>query len=384
MKRLAIVCTHPIQYYVPWFRYLVSNTALDLKVFYLWDFGVTNSFDPGFNQELSWDQPLLEGYEYRFVQNTSSNPGTSSFSGITNPTLISEIEAFAPECIITFGYNYKSLLQLLFSSKLRSIPKMLRGDSHRLVVQSGLGESLRKNLIKIAFKRFAAFLAVGRANADYYRFHGISDQNIFHTPHAIDLQHFVSSDGIEVKKRHGLPLTHKIVLFVGKFEEKKQPLELLAAFKQADPKDATLLFVGGGKFEQQLRHESSHTDNIRVLPFHNQSEMPGLYSAADLLVLPSYGKYETWGMAVHEAMATGVPALVSSHVGCGQDLVIEGSTGSIFRAGDYNDLQDKLSYLLSDGARLSKMGAEAKKRITERYSYQNSTEGLLKALSSIV
>ena len=65
--RLALVTSHPIQYYAPWFRQLAARPGLDLRVFYLWDFGVTDQRDPRFGTEVRWDVPLLEGYAHEFV-----------------------------------------------------------------------------------------------------------------------------------------------------------------------------------------------------------------------------------------------------------------------------------------------------------------------------
>jgi hypothetical protein len=48
VTKLAIVTSHPIQYYAPWFRHLAAMGELDLKVFYLWDFGAVERIDVGF------------------------------------------------------------------------------------------------------------------------------------------------------------------------------------------------------------------------------------------------------------------------------------------------------------------------------------------------
>ena len=79
-----------------------------------------------------------------------------------------------------------------------------------------------------------------------------------------------------------------------------------------------------------------------MLGFRNQTELPGLYAAADVLVLPSDGD-ETWGLVVNEAFACGLPAVVSDAVGCGPDLVEEGATGAVFALDDVGSLQTRLS-----------------------------------------
>lgn len=82
MKKLAIITSHPIQYYAPWFRHLAGATDFSSRVFYLWDFGVNQQMDMGFKQLIQWDIPLLTGYDYEFVPNMSSNPGTHHFWGL--------------------------------------------------------------------------------------------------------------------------------------------------------------------------------------------------------------------------------------------------------------------------------------------------------------
>ena len=83
--RLAVVVSHPIQYYAPWFAHLAAEPDLTLHVFHLWDFGTHQRFDPGFGQTLQWDVPLLEGYPSSFVANVARSPGTHHFFGLNNP-----------------------------------------------------------------------------------------------------------------------------------------------------------------------------------------------------------------------------------------------------------------------------------------------------------
>ena len=71
MKRLAVVISHPIQYYSPWFRHLADRDELKLKVFYLWDFGIKETTDEKFGTSFSWDIPLLDGYNFEFLKNMS-------------------------------------------------------------------------------------------------------------------------------------------------------------------------------------------------------------------------------------------------------------------------------------------------------------------------
>ena len=106
MINLAIVASHPIQYYAPLFQCIAQDISLNVKVFYLWDFGVTNQIDKGFNQSLKWDIPLLERYTFEFVQNVSKDQGTHHILGLQNPSLTKQVLAFKPDAIfLTVSYN---------------------------------------------------------------------------------------------------------------------------------------------------------------------------------------------------------------------------------------------------------------------------------------
>ena len=75
-KKLAIVSTHPIQYNAPLFALLTARNNISIKVFYTWGKQVLEKkYDPGFGKNINWDIPLLEGYSYSFVENSSTNPG---------------------------------------------------------------------------------------------------------------------------------------------------------------------------------------------------------------------------------------------------------------------------------------------------------------------
>jgi glycosyltransferase involved in cell wall biosynthesis len=122
---------------------------------------------------------------------------------------------------------------------------------------------------------------------------------------------------------------------------------------------------------------------VRFLPFANQSEMPARYALADLFVLPSRGLYETWGLAVNEAMHLGVPCLVSDRVGCQRDLVTDGETGWVFPATDQAGLQAALARAL---AALNGDTTALRARITQRiagYSYAAAAKGLQAAMTGI-
>jgi glycosyltransferase involved in cell wall biosynthesis len=163
----------------------------------------------------------------------------------------------------------------------------------------------------------------------------------------------------------------------------KQPRELLEAFLALNRPGAALIFVGDGEEKAALEARAGGAAGkrpVHFLPFANQSEMPSRYLASDIFALPSRGCYETWGLAVNEAMHMGLPCLVSDRVGCQQDLVTDGETGWVFRSADPVQLKEKLAAAL--GADLPPFKSRVAARIAG-YTYRQATDGLLAALASL-
>ncbi len=385
MKKLAIITSHPIQYYAPLFRYWGDEKEFSSKVFYLWDFGITCQVDVSFQQPIQWDIPLLTGYDYEFVPNVSSNPGTHHFWGLQNPSLWERISIYNPDAVLLMNYNYASLYNFLWRWNHRQVPLLFRGDSHRLLPSTGAKEWARRKFISLIYRRFSACLYVGKANYGYFRDHGVPPQSLFFAPHAVDNDRFRANTesahrkAILWKQELGIPKNHLVILFAGKFELKKRPTDLLKAFLQANLPRVSLLFVGAGAQMCELRSQAAEHPHIYFAPFQNQTLMPRTYATADLVVLPSYGSWETWGLAINEAMCMSRPVIASSHVGCASDLIQPYRNGLIFPAGDVSALAASLKEAFSNRERLQMWGEESQKIVTN-YSYTQTTQGLIKAL----
>jgi glycosyltransferase involved in cell wall biosynthesis len=391
--KIAIITSHPIQYYAPWFRYLVQETNIQLKVFFLWNFGITKQLDNGFKQVIQWDIPLLDGYDHAFVPNISADPGTHHFWGLQNPTLLQQVKLYEPDAVLLMCYNYASIYKFIWSWNTKQVPLLFRGDSHRLIFSRSFKEWLKKQWISQVFSRFAACLYVGAANYEYFRYHYVTENRLFLTPHAIDNDRFfaqaeVAHQQAQIWKQElGISTTDHVILFAGKFENKKRPLDLLKAFIRADLKQVSLLFVGSGVLEAELKAATAQYANVFIAPFQNQTFMPRTYAIADLVVLPSYGTGETWGLAINEAMCMARPIIVSNHVGCAQDLIEDGVNGLIFPAGDVQALTLALTKAFADyksssdkaQSRLAQWGKAGQEKIRQ-YSYAQTSAGLLKAL----
>jgi glycosyltransferase involved in cell wall biosynthesis len=386
--RLAVVLSHPIQYYSPWFQWLQANTPLEFRVFYLWEFGVTAQRDPEFGQSFKWDVDLLSGYPHVFVPNVARDPGTHHFRGLNNPTLTARLAAWRPDAVLLFGYKWLSHLRVIWWARREEVPLVFRGDSH-LLGRGQLSWS-RRTLLRFLFRRVAAFATVGGANRAYFETLGVPGSRLFFAPHSVDQRRFDPTDSGSLAAAAGLRRAlglagRRVVLFAGKFHAGKQPVQLLRAFFEVAGANDALVFVGDGALKGELEALARDRPDrwVRFLPLANQSEMPARYLLADIFALPSRSFHETWGLAVNEAMHLGVPCLVSDLVGCQRDLVTPGETGWVFPAGDQAALAATLrAALQTPAAELARLRQNVATRVAG-YTYEQTTRGLMAALASL-
>ena len=383
--KIAIVSTHPIQYHVPWFQKLASEKQLDLKVYYAL---IPNEQQQGvgFDVPFSWDIPLLEGYKWEAMPNKRRSPSLTGFFSSSAPAIHSLLEKERPDVVIITGWQSLPLLEALWASVRLGIPRIVRGESNALRKRPWRARLLHRALLS----RFDAFLAIGNANRDFYLQYGIAPERIFTAGYFVDNRRFedqhrqVMDERIGIRAGWNIPEQHTCYLFAGKLEPKKRIIDLLEALDRARQINPALhlLVAGTG----QLMKDAEELVKRRSLPvsfagFLNQTEITRAYAAADCLVLPSdFG--ETWGLVVNEAMACGLPAIVSDRVGCGPDLVEENRTGSVFPCGDVSALANKLVEM-ADTEKLNRLGRYAKERVSQ-YSVENAVAGTLRAIEFVI
>jgi len=383
--RLAIVSTHPIQYYAPIFQLLARSASLRVKVFYTWSQVAAGSVaDPGFGRAITWDIPLLEGYEYEFVPNVARRPGTDHFWGLRNPTLIRHVGSWNPDAVLVFSWNCASHLAAMRHFKGRT-PVFFRGDSTLLDRSSWWRTALRRVVLRWVYRHIDVALAVGSNNRDYFRWCGVPAERIACAPHAIDAKRFsadrVDHDAQAARWRSELaiPAGTRTLVYAGKLIAKKDPLLLLEAFMRASV-PGHLVFVGEGTLESELRERAAGRTDVHFLPFQNQRAMPAVYRLGDVFVLPSRGPGETWGLALNEAMAAGRPVIASDKVGGARDLITPDGNGWMFESGNLVQLTAVVRTALTrDPRTLTEMGAAA-----ELESARWSVEAAARAIESAI
>lgn len=379
--KLATIITHPIQYYAPVFRLLNERHQVRIKVFYTWGENSVSKYDRGFGRDVEWDIPLLDGYDYEFQENSSSDPGCHHYRGIVNRSLIDNVFRWDADAVLIYGWNYHSHLHAIRYFKDR-IPVYFRGDSTLLDERPGPKQVARRWFLRQVYRHVDKAFYVGRNNKAYYSTHGLREDQLIFAPHAVDNGRFCDEpgDNYETKARSrrrelGFEDDDFVVLFSGKLEPKKDPMLLLDAVREINNnrnKPMKLLYVGAGILEVELSEIAKEDKNIQFLGFQNQRDMPVVYRLGDLFCLPSYS--ETWGLAINEAMAVGKGIITSDKTGSAIDLIENGNNGFIFRNQDKTDLIQCLIRASKPG--VAKRMGQASLNIIRNWSFENQVSAI--------
>ncbi len=363
--RILAIATHPVQYHAPLFRRMALHPALDLHVAYCTLRGAEGGHDPEFGADIQWDVPLLEGYAWSHIPNRGS--GRESFFGLFNPGLWKQIRRGKFDAVLCFaGYVRASFWIAYFAARTCRAVFIFGCDQGSLEPRDGRAWKRRlKKLLWPVLYRLADQVVVSSSSAKtLIRSLGIPGDHISLTPLVVDNEWW-STKAAEVnrpivRKSWGATDNHAVVLFCAKLQPWKRPFDLLHSFVQASIPQSLLVFAGEGPLRPQLEKEAATmgvASQVRFLGFVNQSQLPAVYAAADLMVLPS--EFEPFGAVVNEAMCCRCPVVTSERVGASRDLVAPIAPGFIFSSGDVHALTGILKDAFADRSRLQRIAHAA-------------------------
>jgi glycosyltransferase involved in cell wall biosynthesis len=386
-----VLNSHPIQYFAPLYAYLNAVPDLDLTTLYLSDFSIRGARDAGFGRDVKWDLDLLAGYRSVFLGDAARTREPGGFWSLIAPQVWNELRSGRYDVLWLHGHNYAANLIALMAAKTAGIPVMMRGETHLGLARGSIKSWLRRPVMGALYRSCDRLLAIGSANAAFYRAMGVPDRMIFVVPYSVDNDRFMqcvtlnSDQKAKVRKQYNVPVDRPLVLYAAKFAPRKRPGDLLDAarrLKTGTIRPFTVVMAGSGELEPELRAFcAEHAfDDVVFTGFVNQSQLPALYAASDVFVLPS--EDEPWGLAVNEAMCAGLPVVVSREVGCVPDLVMDGFNGYTPAAGDVDGLARALRRLIEDEDLRRHQGKASLARI-QQWGYRQCLEGIRSALAGL-
>lgn len=344
---LVILTTHPIQYQVPIWQMLAREGRVPFEVWYLSDHGVRPRRDREFGRSFAWDIDLTSGYPHRFLPDAAKTAPDSFWGCRLRGPFVARLRECGATALWIQGWQVLAYWQAAFAAHAAGIPVWLRGESNDLAHVRLWKKPVKRLALGKMFVRVAHFLHIGEANRRLYRSYGISEARLHPAPYAVDNARFAAQAAnlrvqrMPLRRQWGIADNAFCVLFSGKFISKKNPLDLIAAVRllarRRPDVPLHLLFAGAGELESRLR-EACIGLSATFAGFLNQTEISRAYVAADVLVLPS-GTGETWGLVVNEALASGLPVIVSGSCGVAADL---GDAGLVYPCGDNEALGEAI------------------------------------------
>ena len=115
--------------------------------------------------------------------------------------------------------------------------------------------------------------------------------------------------------------------------------------------------------------------NIHIKGFVNQSELREIYKISHLLIQTS--TYETWGLTINEAMASGIPVLCTLKCGAYHDLIKNKRTGMSYEVGNIIELNNKMKFMLKNYFKFKKSDI---KKVISSYSAEKTINSIKKIL----
>ncbi len=338
------------------------------------------------SKDYAWDPATGVPFE-RMTLEGAPNHGTSG----VRDRLEHALSSFRPAAIAVPGWASWLAITAIRWAARAEIPVIVMSDSQEIDFQRvAWKEGVKKRVLRFC----DAALVAGQPHREYMVKLGMPREAISLSYDVVDNEYFATESGSARERpeewRGQLNLPDRYFLCTARFIPKKNLPRLLRAYRRylelaetTSPGQRTwaLVILGDGAQRAEIEAAIRELDlvgQVHLPGFRQIDEMPAFYGLASVFILPS--TTEQWGLVVNEAMAAGLPVLVSSRCGCAKDLVQEGENGFTFDPWDVEGLSQLMMRIASDEFDRDAMG-RASREIIARWSPETFAQGLLRAAS---
>ncbi len=286
-----------------------------------------------------------------------------------------------PSIVAIAGYSSPGMLAALAWCRWRGKAAILMSDSKADDAERHwLSEQVKRGLLK----QYRAAIVAGKPQLRYLIHLGMSAHQIFLGYDVVDNAVF-HPDQIGRLPR---PLQRPFFLSINRFIARKNLSNLVAAYavyyQRMGAKAWDLVLCGDGELRSQIEQQANELgvrDRIHFSGFLQQDELMPYFAHANCFIHASY--QEQWGLVVNEAMAAGLPVLVSNRCGCFEDLIIEGVNGWGFDPNSVEQMQQLMSKMSSNEEYTKAMGTAALAHI-QNFSPSYFAQGLYQAVEHVL
>jgi len=388
VTRLAVVVSHPIQHFCPQYSNWSALPGVNLRVFFASRHGLTAYHDKNFDRVVQWEGLNLD-FPHEFLPGSE---GKSIGAWIDAPLLESRLAEFAPDVVQVYGYSQKLQRRALSWATAKKIPVLMVADSELRGRRNWAIRLAKAIVLPAILGKVHRFLTIGDANEAYFRNYGVSDAQFIRSCYPIDVKSYDQALNAReeargrVRREHGIPDDHQVLLMVGKLVPWKRQSDLVdfSNLIQASRGDMTVVLAGTGEDEPRLRALSGRqgVGGVIFAGFVPPGKLPEYYCASDIYVHCS--EREPHSVAISEAIYCGLPVVLSDS--CGSygptDDVRVGLNGYVYRCADVASLSSAIFRIIGSPGRRISMGL-ASAEIARCNQQLAHGRALLQALDSL-
>jgi glycosyltransferase involved in cell wall biosynthesis len=379
--RVAVLSELPTSYRWPLFQRVAQAPGLDVTVFYY----ARNESDRGWTVPVDGDggSPRVEFLPGRAFHVA----GRRSLFFHWNPSIVRRLRRDAFDVAVIPGWSMPTSVAAELACRARRIPYVVFSETHDRSPRPAWLRAVKRVALRPLVAGASAWLATGTLSEQFFVRHGARRDRIFRFANTPDVEALARDVDAarrrraEVRAALGVPVDAPMALFVARLIGAKDPATLLEAqaLLESSGRAPWLVLVGDGPEAKTLRelHDARRLCRVRFAGGRSPREMAEVYAAADLFVLPSL--HEPWGVVVNEAMAAGLPLVLSDRVGAAPDLLVDGANGRLVPAGDATRLAAAMDEIANDADLRARMGAESR-RIIASWGHEPSVRGFVAAV----
>lgn len=338
----VLVLIEPASYTLDFLRYIRAAERDDVRVFFV-----------SASKTQSWAAAGDAQRLYTFLPQGRLASARILFKALTRPDV---------SLLHTSGWYGWPILFAWCLARLRGVPIYVEYDTGISPERPARSSWTRRVLYPLLFRMPFRFLPAGSRQRAFARAFGVPDSRI--TVHQMSVDAKRIAQGVAASSaRRAIPGAPIRFIYVGRLEEGKGILMLLAAFRRCVERGAPVALdvVGSGSLSDVAARDAAELPGLTAHGRLEGQALLDVYAAADVLVCPSL--VENWGLVVNEAMAAGIPVIATRSVGCVDDLVEHGVTGLLANTGDPDSLADAMEWMATHPDERQAMAAGAKRRI---------------------
>jgi glycosyltransferase involved in cell wall biosynthesis len=357
MPKIALVVNEPPPYRVPIFNLIAQVPGVTFQVI----------FCCRREPNRKWNLPPMQ-FDHVFLRERITTVNGRYIHN--NPDVLLKLQRFAPDVIITNGFNPTHLYAFAYAVA-KGIAYVPMTDGTDLSEQAL--SKVHRMIRRMVYARSRAFIAASAGGERLYRSYGIPEEKIFRSCLCTDNEAYTPPARPPEKEFD--------FIFCGRMEEGKQPLfalDVAAETARRLNRKTSILFVGSGSQEAELKRAVLDRDDLVDVRFHGfatQQELPALYRSARLFLFPTQA--DVWGVVANEACAAGLPVIVTPRAGVAGELVRDAENGYVCEL-DLERWTRRATRLLMQPDQRQRYG-ERSLALAGQYTFGHAAAGILDA-----